>query len=528
MQTQSIDLHEILEYVRSEVRAVWPYRWRGLIVAWSVMILGALLVFSLPNKYVANAQVYADTDALTNPLLRGVSVQPDVRERLQVVTHTLLSRPNLETVADKTGLSLRATTPAEKDELLLKLGAAVQIKDAGTTSLYNLSYADSDREMAQKVVQAFLQILMNDTVGANNASTTTAQTFLDQQVEDYGKRLNDAEKKLADFQKANVGFIPSQGGSTYFTRLQAAETQLQTLQAQYDTAAAGRSTTQQQMRSMATGSNSSGIDPRTQDVDKQISAYQQQLNKLLLSYTDEYPDVISTRRMITQLQARRAALQKNVTGSSMMSVASDNPVYQEMQKSMYTTQVNLQTLATQIGLQKRQIAELKGQAGQITDVQTTLQQLTRNYDVTKKQYEQLLERSNTAQLSQDATQSGNNLKFRVVNPPMVPLVPASPKRGLLLLLAFAFAVVIGSGFAYLLHKITPVFASLKSLQESANYPVLGGLGLILSPARRQEHRRDLVGFCAGAALLPMVLVLGLAFDGRLAGLVQNIFAMGAA
>ncbi len=528
MQTQSFDLHELLQYVVLEARAVWRYRWRGLFVAWGVMLVGALLVFSLPNKYEATTQVYADTDALTNPLLQGVSVQPDVRQRLQIVTQTLLSRPNLETVVDKTGLSLRATTPAEKENLLVRLGSAVKIKDAGTKGLYNLSYADSDREMAQKVVQAFLQILMNDTVGANSSSTTTAQTFLDQQVEDYGKRLNDAEKKLADFQKANVGFIPNQGGSTYFTRLQAAETQLQTLQDQYDTAAAGRSTAQQQMRAMATGSNSSGIDPRTQDIDKQISAYQQQLNKLLLSYTDQYPDVISTRRMIAQLQARRTALQQNVAGSSLMSVASDNPVYQEMQKSMYNTQVNLQTLATQIGLQKRQIAELKGQAGQITDVQSELQQLTRNYDVTKKQYEQLLARSNTAQLSLDATQSGNNLKFRVVNPPMVPLAPASPKRGLLLLLTFAFAVAIGTGFAYLMHKITPVFASLKALQESANYPVLGGLGLIVSPARRQEFRRDFVGFCAGAALLPVVLVVGLAFDGRLAGLVQNIFVMGAA
>ena len=528
MQTQSIDLHGMLQYVLSEVRAVWPYRWRGLFVAWGVMIIGALLVFSLPNKFEANAQVYADTDALTNPLLRGVAVQPDVRERLQIVTRTLLSRPNLETVADKTGLSVRATTPTEKDELLVKLGSAMQIRDAGTKSLFNLSYADPDRQMAQKVVQAFLQILMNDTLGANSASTTTAQSFLDQQVEDYGKRLTDAEKKLADFQKANVGFIPSQGGSTYFTRLQAAETQLQALQDQYDTAAAGRATTQQQMRSMATGSSTSAIDPRTQDVDKQISAYQQQLNKLLLSYTEEYPDVVSIRRMIAQLQARREGLRRNVAGSSLMSVASDNPVYQEMQKSMYSTQVNLQTLATQISLQKRQIAELKGQAGQITDVQTTLQQLTRNYDVTKRQYDQLLERSNTAQLSQDATQSGNNLKFRVVNPPVVPLSPVSPKRGLLLILVFALAVALGAGFAFLLHKLNPVFVSLKSLQESGDFPVLGGLGLIVTRARRQEHRRDVIGFCTGAVLLPMVLALGLAFDRHLVGLVQHFFVMGVA
>ncbi|MGH8233147.1 MAG: XrtA system polysaccharide chain length determinant [Rhodanobacteraceae bacterium] len=527
MQKQSIDLHELLQYVLLEARAAWRYRWHALIVAWCVMIVGALLVFSLPNKYEASAEVYADTEALTNPLLRGVAVQPDVRERLQIITHTLLSRPNLETVADKTGLSLRTTTPADKDALLVNLGAAVQIKAGNAKNLYNLSYADPNRQMAQKVVQAFLQILMNDTLGANSTSTETAQNFLQQQVQDYGKRLDEAEKKLANFQKANVGLIPNQGGSTYFTRLQAAETQLQTLQAQYDTAVASRATTQQQMRAMTTGPTG-GIDPRTEEVDKQIASYQQQLNKLLLSYTDEYPDVISTRRMIAQLQARRAALKKSGGGASVMGVVSDNPVYQEMQKSLYTTQVQIQTVATQIGLQKRQIADLKGQVDKITDVQVTLQQLTRNYEITKKQYDQLLTRLNTAQLSQDATQSGNNLKFRVINPPVVPLLPTSPNRGLLLLMVFALAVAIGAAFGYFMHKIKPVFVSLKGLRESGDYPVLGAFSLIVSRVRHEEQRREVIGFCAGAGLLAVVLVLGVALEGPLTHLVQYFFVMGAA
>ncbi|KRA33144.1 chain length-determining protein [Rhodanobacter sp. Root627] len=526
MQTESFDLQELFQYVLQEARAAWRYRWRALVVAWCVMVVGALLVFSLANKYESSAQVYADTDALTSPLLHGVAVQPDVRARLQVVTHTLLSRPNLETVADKTGLSLRASTPADKAALLLKLGKDVQIRDAGTSNLYDLTYSDSDREMSQKVVQAFLQILMSETVGANSASTATAQNFLAQQVEDYGKRLSEAETKLADFQKANLGYIPSQGGSTYFTRLQAAEAQLQALQAQYDTAVAGRVTTQQQMRAMATGSTSAGVDPRTQEIDSQIATYQQKLNTLLLSYTDEYPDVTATRRMIEQLKARRASLQKNVASGSMMGVVSDNPVYQEMQKSMYTTQVNIQTLATQIGLQKQQIAQLKGAADKITDVQATLQQLTRNYDVTKKQYDQLLERLNTAQLSQDATQSGNNLKFRVISPPLVPLLPVSPNRGLLLLVVFVFAVGMGGGFAYLLHKITPVFLSIRDLQSFGDYPVLGGLSLIVSRLRRREQRREAFSFFAGAGLLPMALMLAFAFDGTLSRLVQHFLVMG--
>ena len=526
MQERSIDLNELFQHLLLEVRASWRYRWHALVVAWSVMIVGALLVFSLPNKYAANAQLYADTEALTNPLLRGVAVRPDVAERLQIITHTLLSRPNLEAVADKTELSLRATTPADKDALLAKLGAAVDVRDAGTKGLYNLSYTDPDRYMAQKVVQAFLQILMNDTLGANTASAETAQNFLQQQVHSYSSRLNDEEKKLAAFEKANVGYIPSQGGSSYFTRLQAAETQLQNLQGQYDTAVASRATTQQQMHAMASGPTSSGIDPRNQEIDKQIASYQQHLNMLLLSYTDEYPDVISTRRMIAQLQARREALQKNAAGASIMGVVSDNPVYQEMQKSMYSTEVSIRTLATQIALQKRQIADLKGNVDKIADVQATWQQLTRNYDITKKQYDELVTRLNTAQLSQDATQSGNNLKFRVINPPVVPLLPSSPNRELLLLMVFALALAIGCGFAYFMHKIKPVFLSLSGLRESSDYPVLGAVSLVVSRARYASLRREMIGFFAVAGLLTVVLVLGFAFNGSLTRLVQHFFVMG--
>jgi hypothetical protein len=52
--------------------------------------------------------------------------------------------------------------------------------------------------------------------------------------------------------------------------------------------------------------------------------------------------------------------------------------------------------------------------------------------------------------------------------------------------------------------------------------------LIVSRARRQELRRGMIGFWAGACLLPMMLVLGFAFDGHMTRLVQHFFVMGAA
>ncbi|HET7267514.1 MAG TPA: XrtA system polysaccharide chain length determinant [Oleiagrimonas sp.] len=526
MQTQSFDLHDMFQRVWLEIRASWRYRWHALIVAWCVAVVGAVLVFSIPNQYEASAQVYADTAALTNPLLSGVAVQPDVRRRLQIMTHTLLSRPNLEKVADQTGLSLRATTPTDKVDLLDALGSSVKIRDAGAKNLYDISYSDVDPAMAQKVVQAFLQILMNETLGANTDSTATAQQFLQQQVADYNQRLNAAEQALAQYKKAHVGFIPDNSGGSYASRLQNAESRLDALQAQYDTALAGRATIQRQMRSMATNPGSSGIVPQTRQINEQIAAYRQKLNKLLLSYTDAYPDVVSTRRMIKQLEARRENLENNTTNASLAGLATDNPVYQERQNSLYATQVSIRTLGSQIAQQKQLIAELKGKQATSMDVETTLQRLTRNYTTTKNQYNELVARLNTAQISQAAMQSGNNLKFRVVNPPIVPLLPSSPKRGLLLLIVFVFAIGFGAAFAFFLQKIKPVFTSLQSLRGFAEYPVMGAIQLIESRARRVDKRREVIGFCTGVSLLGIALVLCFAYNGPLANTIQHIFVAG--
>ncbi|HVA55342.1 MAG TPA: chain length-determining protein, partial [Gammaproteobacteria bacterium] len=114
----------------------------------------------------------------------------------------------------------------------------------------------------------------------------------------------------------------------------------------------------------------------------------------------------------------------------------------------------------------------------------------------------------------------------VVDPPYVPLLPVSPKRGLLLALVFVFALGMGGVFAFFMHQITPVFLNMKSLRELGDYTVLGAFSMIVSKTQKNLYRRELVGFSATLILLLTVAVLGIVFDGHLANLVQHFFVMG--
>lgn len=520
---QTFDIRGLFEQVLTELRGTWRFRWHGLVLAWCLFALGALVTFVLPNKYQASSEVYADTEALMNPLLRGITVQPNVNQRLQVLTHTLLSRPNLKTIAQKSGLAVRATTPQQSENLLSTLASGIQINSAGARDLYTIAYRDKSRQTAKKVVQSILQVLMNNTLGANAQSTHTARQFLQQQVKDYSNKLNTAEAKMAKFEKANVGYIPNHGGGDYIARLQQAEQNLQSLENQKSTEIAQRKAMEKQMKGMATNSDSSAINPQVQSIDNEITADQQKRDALLLQYTSKYPNVVSLNRMIKELKTRRRKLEERAKSGSAMEVDSSNPVYQDMQKSLYSTQVKIQSLDSQISLQKKQIANLKSKVDRLTDVQMTLQKLTRNYDTTKKRYNQLLSRLDTAEISQSASMMGNNLKFRVISPPTAPVSPVSPKRRVLLVLVFLMSLAFGGGFAFVMHKIKPVFSSLWNLREMGDYPVLGSLSLLVSHKQRIRRRREIAGFVLGICLLVFFTGVGLALSGSLTHLVQHVF-----
>ena len=67
----------------------------------------------------------------------------------------------------------------------------------------------------------------------------------------------------------------------------------------------------------------------------------------------------------------------------------------------------------------------------LPEVEAELARLTRDYSSNQTQYQQLLQRLDSARLTDEADRS-EDLKVKVIDPPVLPVFPASPKRGLLI------------------------------------------------------------------------------------------------
>ena len=104
-------MQEIIAQVLTLLRAAWRYRWVAVATAWAVAIVGWIGVQFIPDKYSSTTQVYVDTESLLKPLLSGLAVNRDVMGQVGMMQVVMLSRPNLEKVAQKTDLLLAANDP---------------------------------------------------------------------------------------------------------------------------------------------------------------------------------------------------------------------------------------------------------------------------------------------------------------------------------------------------------------------------------------------------------------------------------
>jgi protein tyrosine kinase modulator len=489
-------MHELFMQLITYAQGMWRYRWYALLVAWILAMAGWGWVYSLPNKYRADARVYVDTESILRPLLSGLAIESDVRSRVSIMTQTLLSRPTLETVARKTDLDLRAQTPAQFESLLTRLQEVIEIQtDRRQVDLYTISYTDTSPQMAQRVVQTLLDTLVEQTLGSSRSDTASAQRFLDDQIRQYEQKLTEAEQRLADFKRKNIGMMPNQGQG-YYARLQAATDEIEKTHTELSVAENRRDELRKQLQ--AEEGNLAPSAPT--DLETKIQERQKELDALLLRYTDQHPDVRVLRETIAQLKARREA-EQSAAKTNRDRGSELNPVYQAVKIELSKAEVEVASLRAQLADRQRKVNELRKMVDTIPEVEAELVRLNRDYDVNKAQYDTLVKRKESARLSQQAEQKSSDIKLRVVEPPVLPRKPAGPKRLLYLNAVLLGSLAAGIGLAFLLSEMRPVFLNTRTLRDVMGLPVLGSVSLKLMPKQRMKLRIEIVSFMLVVLLL---------------------------
>lgn len=490
-------MQEMLDEIVSYIKGVWLRRRYILIVSWILCPIGWVFVTTLPNQYTSEARVYADTRSILQPLLRGLAIQTDASRELELMAKTLLSRPNLEIIARDIDADIRAKNEKQYEDIIADLASNIKIRSTSRENLYTISYSGMDAVYTKDVVQAALNVFVENTLSEQRLDTDQASQIISDQISDYETRLLEAEANLADFKREYRGYLPGSSGD-YYSQLEQNKALLEDAQLAYSEATTRTASVRTQLLDEESRAKSQYSKVST-EYDGRIDLLQQRLDDLLFRYTDKHPSVIETERQLTELKTLR---DKTLKSYSVKEVLSNNVIYQDIKLNLSQLENEVASLSVRVQRYEDKIVELQAKLDKVPDVEAKLTALTRNYDITREKYEQLLSRKESALISQSVGDSSDDIKFRIIDAPRVPLQPSSPKRPLLLTAVLVVGLGCGVAISFLVSQLMPVVSSTRQLYQAMDIPVFGivsatdGSGLV-----KRTRRRTILFFIGGVMLL---------------------------
>ena len=217
------------------------------------------------------------------------------------------------------------------------------------------------------------------------------------------------------------------------------------------------------------------------------------------NFTEQHPDVVGTKRVLAQLaEQRKREIEIKKKGGEKLYQA---PPDRGLRLAQAQAGANVASLKARVAEFEKRYAILRAAADKAPQIEAEFAQLNRDYNTNKQNYEKLLTRRDSVQMSGDLDTSTGAFDFRVIDPPRAPLVPTSPNRFNLMSFTLLGGIAGGIALAFLLSQIKPTFSDRRALRESTGLPVLGAVSMIWTDQERNKRKKNLAALAASYATL---------------------------
>lgn len=501
-------MNELLEELRAAVWTIWNRRWLALGVAWGACLLGWLGVALIPNSYESETRIFVQLDDVLAEQI-GIGAASRARD-IDRIRQTLVSAVNLEKVVRSTRIGDNVATPTEMEKAIEGLTKDIAVVSQGenifeiTASSGRRDLSDAENaELAQVIAQRMIDIFREENLGSARGDMEDSIEFLNQQLAQREAELAAAEQRRLAFETEHPELIG--GAQAIANQLAATRAELRAVEADLAASQSALAGLEGQISSTPRFI----VTPGTGG--PQASLAQAEANLAAMEargLTSEHPDVVAARRTVASL--RQQAQAAGPAGGT------PNPAYGTLQSMRVERLSNVQSLQSRAAGLRAEIASITASQAREPGAAAEAQRISRDYDVLREQYDQLLQDREELRLRGQVESERSAVQFEVVDPPTTPRTPAAPNRPLLLLGVLMVGLGAGCGSAYALSKLGSTFATASQLERSLGLPVIGTISHTFTEAGRELRARRLRYFAAGTGGLGVlfVVLLGVEFVQR--------------
>ncbi|QCF26301.1 XrtA system polysaccharide chain length determinant [Hydrocarboniclastica marina] len=501
-----------LSQLPSEVlREIKSHRWLSFFIFALISAAVLIVAFVYPYKYESEVIIYVDQTGITESLMEGAAESVEMGDVVNNAREILATHEAMSVLAKNERLFGSGASEADEDTVAARVNRLRASFSVGARGQSYLAIAFRDAEPnnafvgAQLLGQRFIE-LINE---RNREESRGAYTFIDGQVRAYEEELTAAEERLKQFLSVNTEGSESEATSkiaSVRSRIELAELELQELRAKEESL-------NNQLGGV--GENISAEVTRSR-IDQRIFSLRQRLDDLRLQYHDTYPDVVSLESQIAELERRRDSGETGEYFSEGGSQsASSNPLYQQLKGELVSVTANIEQVQTRISALKDLLASELERMQKIQANKAQLADLTRNMEVNRSIYNDLLRRRERARLSVNLDREAQGVTYQVQESPRYPTKPSGiqfeqfASAGLLLGLLAPFGLAAG------LLQVDPRVRSRQVLQENYSIPVLGEIPQVITPYERRKRKGSfwLLGFAALAVVAGYIAIVVLQLTG---------------
>lgn len=480
------------------VREVRSRKWLALllfaVVSFSVLAAG----FLWPYKYQSQVVIFVDDRNIIQPLMEGRAVATKVTEKVSAARELLGTRSVLEGIATDT--EIFGDNAADVDAATLEgridgLRNSMAVLPRGD-NYFSIGYSSSSPLKTFRVAQKLGQAFIEENAKRKREESRSAYDFIDKQVKSYEQQIAEVEERLKKFLSENVEGTEADANSRLSnlqSRLELAQLEKEELQ-----------TRAQSLERELSGINSTLRQGRTLDAYQvRINSMEEQLDSLRLRYHDTYPDIVILREQLQELKKQReqALAEQDVSGDSGGNESVPNPVYQEVRSKLVTTNTDIETVDTRISSIQRLIGEQKQRMERIQENKAQYSDLTRDMEVNKKIYNDLLQRREKARVSMHLDIEGQGLNYKINEAAQYPTSPTGPKFSMFAMAGLFLGAVAPFGAVAGLLQVDPRIRSREQLEDILDIQVLEHLPEVRTPFEKRRDRKITV-----AVLIMAILV----------------------
>ena len=407
-----MDIQFLIDIFRGVKIELYKYRLAAAIIFMTVTVGVLTLGYVTPKSYTSTAVLYADQASILQPLLQGKAEMTQL-DRINEAREMMQSRSFLEQVAVDTGVIKGDEVDTVRNGKINSLRKQVGIQ-VSNQNFIELSYTSGSPDESFQVLSAVLNRFVERTMRKKRSESQGAFEFIGSQVETYKRQLAAAEQRLKEFKSKNQ---EGTEGSA-LSRIEGLRREIESLKLEIQQSESEVELTQRQLEEEQPVRRIM-VDAGKSSAERRLASLRQELDSLLLRYYDRHPDVVSVQSQIADLE-RRISTQTDDDRDGGVTEVMENPVYENLK-------IQLSDSTTRLAVQKNRLASLERlleeafvRSQRVAENQAELSELTRDYDVTRGVYEDMLQRRESARLSMTLDVQGEGVSYKIQEPASYP------------------------------------------------------------------------------------------------------------